>query len=441
MSEISEGRWKQALGSILEELDETQYMKLLMLSKIKRCLRDKPKEEMPEILIQHYGVEKSITAIRGIMEKIPRRDEAVQSQLKPFVDELKAKKKKGFKRKKVVSDPESSDEEQETDSGAVVQQPLQAEKQSGRITIKNLEHGGDLEKKIVTVKVLQKSGLRTYKTKQKQTKYFFYLGVADETGSCKVMVYGKQRYQDFEVDRCYGFRQVIKDGDILKVTIKSIVSKVSPVSVCDDLKLEAQMIIHSQVPLCSIAEAKGHKDGTTVSVEGTITTVGVMESVKTKFKRRKTDRLQFQLADRADSIWITLWGDGTKQLTGKSSGDSVRVTNVKTNNFHTTVSLKSTDFTRIFKVQSAAAQSVSMKIIGIISAGKIHTELESEINSMVLNSTIVSTYVVTSSLLAKVFSVKLGGDFEERLLEKLPLEAEAEIEGNKIIKIRAAKEM
>lgn len=92
-------------------------------------------------------------------------------------------------------------------------------------------------------------------------------------------------------------------------------------------------------------------------------------------------------------------------------------------------------------MQSAAVQSVTMTIIGIISAGERQTELESDINS-----TGVSTYVVASSLLAKAFSVRLEGDFEERdfeerLLEKLPLKAEAEIEGNKIIKISAAKEM
>lgn len=139
-----------------------------------------------------------------------------------------------------------------------------------RITIKDLEHDGDLEQKLFSVQVVQKSGLRTYKTKQKKMKYFFYLGVADETGYRKVMVYGQERYQDFKVDQCYGLRQVIKEKDILKVTKRSKVSKVKPLNVGDDLKLKAQMIIYSQAPLCSIAKAKEHKDRTTVSVEGTI---------------------------------------------------------------------------------------------------------------------------------------------------------------------------
>lgn len=75
-----------------------------------------------------------------------------------------------------------------------------------------------------------------------------------------------------------------------------------------------------------------------------------MERVKTKFKQRK-ERLEFKLADQTDSIWITLWGDDTKQLTGQSNGDVVRVTNVKTNRYYDTVSLNSTDFTRIVKVR------------------------------------------------------------------------------------------
>lgn len=95
MPKISERSWKQTLSSILEELNKTQYKKLLMLLEIKGSLRRKPMEEMPEIIIQHFGLKKSIIKIIEIMEKIPRRDEAIQRLLRPYKDKLRARKRKG----------------------------------------------------------------------------------------------------------------------------------------------------------------------------------------------------------------------------------------------------------------------------------------------------------------------------------------------------------
>lgn len=86
--------------------------------------------------------------------------------------------------------------------------------------------------------------------------------------------------------------------------------------------------------------------------------IGSVETVKLKNKRRKKDKQEFQLEDGTGSIWITLWGEDIKQLRGKSPGDSVRVVNVKTSHYYDSVSLNSTDFTRIFKVISDAGFSL-----------------------------------------------------------------------------------
>lgn len=80
--------------------------------------------------------------------------------------------------------------------------------------------------------------------------------------------------------------------------------------------------------------------------------IGSVETVTLKKKQGATKRKEFQLEDRTGSIRITLWGEDIKQLRGKSPGDSVRVVNVKTNHYNNSVSLNSTDFTRIFKVIS-----------------------------------------------------------------------------------------
>lgn len=94
MSTISEEEWKIALTEILEELDRSQYKKMMMLflSGIPKHARtDKPSEEMPQVIIEHYGVETSVHEINKIMDQIPRRDQRVQDQLRPFVERLKKK--------------------------------------------------------------------------------------------------------------------------------------------------------------------------------------------------------------------------------------------------------------------------------------------------------------------------------------------------------------
>ncbi|XP_039632780.1 uncharacterized protein LOC120543691 [Perca fluviatilis] len=91
---ISEKRWKTALSSILEELDERQLRKLLFyLDKIPQGVKKgKAREEIPSVIIEHYGTEGSISRINTIMKTIPRKDAAVQKRLRPFVEKLKKKR-------------------------------------------------------------------------------------------------------------------------------------------------------------------------------------------------------------------------------------------------------------------------------------------------------------------------------------------------------------
>ncbi len=93
MSDISEKEWKEALTSILEELDTSEYRKMLeCLEKIPKSQKTgRSREKMPQKIIQRYGLEGSISAIRDAMEQIPRRDSKVQDLLCPFVDKLRKK--------------------------------------------------------------------------------------------------------------------------------------------------------------------------------------------------------------------------------------------------------------------------------------------------------------------------------------------------------------
>ncbi|KAM4546139.1 uncharacterized protein PAE49_018538 [Odontesthes bonariensis] len=489
MSEIS--AWKIALTAIIEQLDKSQYKKMLQyLEKIPKHLKTpRSREQMAQTIIEHYGEQKSVSVIRDVMIAIPRRDAVVQDRLRPFGEKLKEEKKgekrkseadsrsAGFKRNNIVSESESSDGEQEAEAGKKRRYETEAERKqqpaagfkknkivsesesSGeeqevetddlksdssdkereippwRKSIQQLKISGDSEKKLITGKVVQKSGLRTYQTKKKEKKFFFNLGVADETDSIKVMVYGRERFQDFEEGCYYNFRETIMDENLLKVTKLTKISTAPPLDVPKQLELEAQMLIYIQAPVRSIGKSKVCGEKTLVSVEGTVKEIGLPETVKSKRKRREDIKTVFKLEDDSGSIGVTLWGKDTSQLRGTSVGDFVRVINVKTHHYYDSVSLNSTDYTRITKVQSAAVQNVSVQIVGIIKAGRIETELDGEMNGQ------VHTFVVDSSRLAKAFGVRLQGDFQKRLLKKMPFSAKAEIRGNKIKKLTAANEM
>ncbi|XP_067465071.1 uncharacterized protein [Thunnus thynnus] len=465
---ISGSEWRKALTSILEELDESEYKKMLFcpcFDKIPKSVKTgRSREEMPHIIIKYLGVDESISAVAEAMDLIPRKDPAVQDLLRPFVDKLRKKREeenresmkenreiapenqrvmmtplaetKGKKRKH-DSDWKSADEEPKPKTNQLKSSQPDKERKipTWRKTIKDVLTSGDLGNKTITGKVVQKSALRTYETQQKEKKFFFYLGVSDEESCIKVMVYGKDRYQDIQEGRYYSFRNVIMEENVMKVTKQSKVARTSPIDVPEELELEAEMLIYPQKPVCSIAKAKEYADKTVVSVEGTVTEIGHVEPIKVKNQWRKKDKQEFQLKDGKDSIRITLWGKDTAQLGGTSDGDFVRVTNVKTSHYYETVSLNSTDFTRIYKIQSAAMQNVTIEIIGIMNANMTETQLEASFNDQ------VETFVVSSELLAKVFDVRLDSDFEDKLIEKIPLSANVEIKGSTINAITAAKEI
>ncbi|XP_049897273.1 uncharacterized protein LOC126388283 isoform X5 [Epinephelus moara] len=93
---IFETKWKTALTSILEELTEPQFRKLMFnLGKIPQGVKmDKTREEIPYIIIQYYGTEGSISVIDKEMKQLPRNDAAVQEHLRPFVEKLKKQRQK-----------------------------------------------------------------------------------------------------------------------------------------------------------------------------------------------------------------------------------------------------------------------------------------------------------------------------------------------------------
>ncbi|XP_078122448.1 uncharacterized protein LOC144527959 isoform X3 [Sander vitreus] len=153
---------------------------------------------------------------------------------------------------------------------------------------------------------------------------------------------------------------------------------------------------------------------------------------KVKGERKLTKKQRFQLKDETDSIEIVMWRDATEQCKGLSVGDVVKVTNMKINEYFGKISLNSTGNTRIEKVQSVSIQKGPIEIIGIIKATQKETQLEANFNDN------LQTFVVASRLLAKTLNFKIKGDIKKSLIDKIPISADAEIQGNQITKITAA---
>ncbi|XP_078786660.1 uncharacterized protein LOC111948682 isoform X6 [Oryzias latipes] len=494
--------WKSALLSIMEHLDEEQYEKMLLhLEKIPKGKKTVSRQQMVQKIIEFYGEEESIIVVDDIMKNIPRNDRAVQEPLQPFVGKKKTGEKRkqeadpepeerilqqksaaGKKRKQeadpepeerilqqksaavsltgseknqVVEDSSGKTEDPGSEKNQVVEdsagknkdrdhlkspQPDKVTSSSPwRITIAELKSGVDLGQKSVVGKVVEKSALRTYKTKDNEKKFFFNLGIADYSSYIKVMVYGKENFSVFNKEGYYNFRNVIVEREVIKnenthekvmkFTKRSNTSKAGKFDIPKDLELEAQMLVYGQRPVVSIEEIKRLEPRSRVSAEGTVKEPVEVEGIRTKKKTKK-----FKLEDTTGSIIITLWGQDIQQLRDVSVGDLVRVTNVTTNHYHETISLNSTDFTRIFKLQSTSYKDVQIEIIGVKSSGVQQTEVDAGINGQ------VNTFIVDSAVLAEELGIQQGSDFEERLLEKIPYSAEAEIKGNTILKLSGMKE-
>lgn len=99
MSDVSAAQWKKALTFIREELDKNEYWKLLnILEKIPKGKKNENPEQLPQMIIEYYGLEGSIAAIDDAMQEIPRRDPKIQDRLQPFVEKLKANEKEKKKK-------------------------------------------------------------------------------------------------------------------------------------------------------------------------------------------------------------------------------------------------------------------------------------------------------------------------------------------------------
>lgn len=96
MSALSEASWKKTLTSIVEELDNGEYKKLVdYLDEIPTIHKfQRSRERFATILIKHYGFEGSVIVMKEAMNDLPRRDAKIQTPLRPFVEMVKEKQER-----------------------------------------------------------------------------------------------------------------------------------------------------------------------------------------------------------------------------------------------------------------------------------------------------------------------------------------------------------
>ncbi|XP_041863861.1 uncharacterized protein LOC121654066 [Melanotaenia boesemani] len=449
MSDISENKWRDAMTKIFDMLDEDQYKKMVgILQKFEFSSPQKKtakfRKDLPRKIIEKYGLEESISIINEAMKQIPRNDPSVQDLLRPFVDKLGKNQEEEPEGQQKSSTPEQTDlpgaaktekkmgknEDKSVKTTGSTENPKESE--IPILAIKDLKTTGVLGQNFTAGKVVQKSGLRPYYTQDNVRKIYFYLGVADKTDCIKVMVYGNERFEGIKEGSFYIFRDVIMENKVMKITERSKMSETAAFSVPKSLELEALKLLSS--PVFTIANIQTIEKQTRVSVEGTVKEIGCSKPIELRSKQMKKDKLDFRLEDDTGSIWISLWGEDTKLIHGISVGDFVGVINVKTNLYNNTVSLNSTDFTRIMKVHSAAVQNAIVQVVGILKAEEVETELEALVNNQ------PQALVVASSLLRNVFVNSTEENLKDKLVEKIPFWAEAEIQGNRIIQIKASEQ-
>ncbi|KAK5887151.1 hypothetical protein CesoFtcFv8_015781 [Champsocephalus esox] len=299
-----------------------------------------------------------------------------------------------------------------------VKKPKTRDSQDGKApwekSIFDLKASGILETEAIVGKVVKKSELLT---STKKTVYFF-LGVADETASIKLMVYGKDLHRRIQEGKSYMFKELIKDGLYVKVNASNKVSETQHVNVPEEFEREAERLLCPESPLTSIKDIKSSRPRTHVSVEGTVTQIYPVQKVKEKETKR------FKLKQEAEEISVTMWDEATKRSKDLSVGDVILLNNMT---YSERASLNSSKFTKITKVQSVCIRKVTLEIRGIKKATLKETHLEVDLDTKLL------TLVVASRLLAKTLDFQLKKGFKKDLLERIPLSVEAEIQGHRIL--------
>ncbi|XP_044227538.1 uncharacterized protein LOC122996067 [Thunnus albacares] len=113
------------------------------------------------------------------------------------------------------------------------------------------------------------------------------------------MVYGTERFKDIKEKSCYMFKKVIVDGNIIKVTRLTTVSKTTAIKIPAKVQREAQMIIDLN-QASSKAQTSAQK--MPVNVQGTVTGIDPGKPVISKQKKTGSQSKGIKIKDVMDLL-------------------------------------------------------------------------------------------------------------------------------------------
>ncbi|XP_066578792.1 uncharacterized protein LOC136768467 [Amia ocellicauda] len=467
-AEKAESAWRQALYNIIDELRREEYKKMLsLLDKIPQGVKDKAlKQDLPQIILCHLGLENSIKTVQVIMAKIPRNDPRMLQLLEPFIlktsqkDNIAGKKRQRSKSRDENSKSEKKQAGSETRAKAKYQDENQdpcqedatstqgeasnhhgnwKQKELGKpppkaqssssscsISLSEVKLCGTQGNKATRALVLKKSDLISYTTTKKKQNFMFFVALADETDCAKVTVYGRECYNTFQENSSVLLHNLLIDGDQIKITMRTGVSKTSVFTIPAGIKEQALGLIGPPPPVCTIAKAKSSPPNTQVTIEGTMITDPLREIVKVK--RKKTDICTVRLQDETGSVNVCLWRELSK--TCMSKGDCVSVSHLRVTEYNSEISLSSTARTKVEK-SCAPQQEKTLKLMGLQEFNKHQVTLMADSDAT------IQTITAPTDLLVTIFGAEMT---EDNIVEQLPVSVHAVLQGNAIKSIKPLEE-
>ncbi|XP_078122675.1 uncharacterized protein LOC144528097 isoform X9 [Sander vitreus] len=463
---LLEAKWKTALSSILEELTESEFRKMLFnLVKIPQGVKDgKTREEIPYLIVQHYGTQGSISEIDKIMKNIPRQDAAVQEPLRPFVEKLKKQRqgKKETTRKLSI------------DFGSVAKKPKLAADQLKSCQPDQMDPVGDVktekktEEQDLSLKPVESSKTFKVPSAAVQTGRIQIMRIkkSNKTNTHLVVEFNKRKRNVFVTTRLLANTFGLKvDDDFerrlccqMPLTAEATLQgkKVTDIKKMDpvgDVKPDQKTEEHDS-SLKLAASSKTFKVQSAAVQTARIQIVGIKKSNKTnthlvvEFNGRTRNvfvttrllantfglevdddfkrRLRYQMPLTAEA---TLQG---KKVTDIKKMDSVGAVTTELKTENNDVHLKPAQSSKTSKAQSDAVQTGRIQIMGIKTSKKKNKnkKLVVEFNDR------MQTFFVKTQLLANAFGLKVDDGFERGLRYQMPLTAEAKLKGNKITYIK-----
>ncbi|XP_034746767.1 uncharacterized protein LOC117956033 [Etheostoma cragini] len=415
---LLEARWKPALSSILEELTDPDFRKMLSnLVKIPQGLKTgKTREEIPYLIVQHYGTEGSISEIDKIMKIIPRLDAAVQEQLRPFVEKLKKQRqgKKGTTRKLSINFGSVAKKQKLTADQVKSCPPVQVrETKTDRVKAakpkkKKEKRDPSLEHQPSASPSTNVDPVGDVETGKKTEDRDLSLKPAESIKTFKMDPVGDVKPEQKTEGQDASLKPAAPPKTFKVLSAEVQTGRIQIVEIKKSNKTNIHLLV----------ELNGRKR--TVFLTNQLLANALGLEVEEDVERR----LRHQMPLTAEA---TLQG---RQITDIKQMDPVGDVKPEQKTEGQDASLKPAAPPKTFKVLSAEVQTGRIQIVGIKKSNKTNTHLVVEFNGR------KRTVFVRTRILAIAFGLEVDDGFERRLRYQMPLTAEAKLHGKKVTEIK-----